>query len=91
MANKAEYVVRGSKDFHRGKFQAVVIVNGKEVEWPDDDFEGTFAWLPKRFQLLDLTGKEKVVLRIGLQNAKGTVFVDKIRVFHIPSEDNKKE
>lgn len=80
---KSEDVITGNKNFHRGKFQAVVVVNGHEVDWPDDDFKGTFPWMPRRFQVFDLTGKETVILRIGLQNAKGTIFVDDIKVHHV--------
>ena len=81
---KFDDVIPGNKNFHRGKFQAVVIVDGREVDWPDADFEGISPWMPRRFQVFDLTGKETVVLRIGLQNAKGTVFVDDIKVHHVP-------
>jgi hypothetical protein len=77
-------VVPGDKNIHRGKFQAVVIVDGREVDWPDADFEGTSPWMPRKFRVLDLTGNERVILRIGLQNAKGTVFVDDVNVYCTP-------
>jgi hypothetical protein len=48
------------------------------------DFDDTSGFVPRRFELRDLTGKETVTLRIGLQNAKGTVWVDDIKVFHEP-------
>lgn len=80
---KFDNVVRGNHNFHRGKFQAVVYVDGRDVDYPDADFEGTSPWMPRRFKVFDLTGKETVVLRIGLQDAKGTIFVDDIEVYNI--------
>lgn len=77
-------IVRGDKNWDRGKFQAVVKIDGKDVDWPADDFHEDSGFIKRQFRVFDLTGKETVVLRIGLQNAKGTVWVDDIKVFHEP-------
>ena len=79
---QSENVIPGSQKYYRGKFQAVIIAKGKEMDWISDDFEGTFGWSHKTFQVFDLDGSETVVLRIGLQNAKGSMCIDKIKVFH---------
>lgn len=82
---EAQNIVPGDKDFQKGKFQAVVFVDGREVSWPNDDFEGTSKEIIRRFRIFDLTGKENILLRIGLQNAKGAVLVDEIEVFNDPN------
>jgi hypothetical protein len=82
---KSENVVPGtSKPYHRGKFQSIVYAGNQKFYPSNDDFQGTFDWTLKRFQVLDLDGSETVVLRFGLQNAKGIMCIDNIKVFHEP-------
>ncbi|MBK8113871.1 MAG: hypothetical protein IPK44_04620 [Candidatus Accumulibacter sp.] len=82
---RAEGVVPGVKNYQRGKFVAVVIENGKEVDWPNADFEGTISqWVPRAVTIPDLDPSIDVDMRIGLQNAKGVVFVDDVKAFFTP-------
>jgi hypothetical protein len=81
---QSENVVPGEKRYECGKFQAVVYDNrGRKTDYyPGDDFEGTFGWSPRKFEALDFEGTETLELRIGLQNAKGAVYVDQIEVLY---------
>ena len=78
---QSQNIVRGDKNWDRGKFQAVVTVDGKDVSWPADDFHEDSGFIKRQFRIFDLTGQEKVTLRIGLQNARGTIWVYDIRGF----------
>jgi len=65
------------------KFQAVLYDKQGKVSYPSaDDFEGTFGWTQRKFKILDLVEGETIELRIGLQNAKGTMYVDETKVFY---------
>ncbi|MFO7803291.1 MAG: hypothetical protein R6V55_13450 [Desulfovermiculus sp.] len=75
----AKDVVPGGKNYHRGKFQAALLEDGKMVSWFHDDFQGTTAWKNRSFHVFDLKAGQQIALRIGLQNAKGQVFVKEVR------------
>lgn len=77
---QAEQVMTGSRDFKGGQFHAVVIIGGKEVAWPKADFDASFGWTPLTFDVFDLTPSKVVVLRIGLQQGKGKVCVNDVKV-----------
>lgn len=75
----AKDVVPGGKNYHRGKFQAALLQGGKMVSWFHDDFQGTTAWEKRSFHVYDLKAGQEVALRIGLQNAKGKIFVKEVK------------
>lgn len=82
---RAENMVVGSEDFHTGKFIGVVIDGGREISWPNDDIRTSIdGWELRSFEVVDLDPSLKVDLRIGLQNAKGSLFVDDVRAMFIP-------
>ncbi len=83
---RADNVVPGAQNFHRAKFVAVVIEGQTEVDWPNADFEGSLnEWITRTVVVPDLDPSVTVELRVGLQNAKGTVYLDDVRVFFTPS------
>lgn len=77
---QSEQVMTGSSDFKGGQFHAVVVVGSKEVAWPKADFDGSFGWTPLTFNIFDLDPNKVVVLRIGLQQGKGKVCVNNVKV-----------
>ncbi len=81
-----ENVVQGYKDYYRGRFITEVIGLDGEKWYPSaGDFDGTQDdWMFKRLEVLDLDGTESVELMIGLLNAKGTVYLDEVKVYHQP-------
>lgn len=82
---KANHLVTGTEDYHRAKFVGVVIENNKEVAWPNNDLRASVDdWELRSFDVVDLAPSVKVDLRIGLQNAKGDLYVDDLKVFFIP-------
>jgi hypothetical protein len=80
---KAEdLLLMGKEHFERGKFQVVLVENGRDYEWPaDNDFIGTDGWETKSVSI-DLDKNETAVFRIGLQRTKGVVFVRDIKVYN---------
>lgn len=66
---------------YKGKIQAMILVNGIPVAHPKENFVGTFGFEKKLFRVSSLTGKETIVLRIGLQNVTGTMWVDNVKVY----------
>lgn len=74
---KSDNVEVGEREYYRGKFQGYI--KGNKEYYPEDDFDGTFGWSPRKFYMKDLTQKEVVIFRIGLQNAKGAFYVDEIK------------
>lgn len=82
---RADDVVPGAQMYHRGKVVAVLSENGKEVDWPNADFDGTISqWAPRTILVPDVDQSVSVDLRIGLQNATGTIYVDKVNVSFAP-------
>lgn len=77
---QADQVMTGASNFKGGQFHAVVIVNGKEVAWPKSDFDGSFGWIPMAFDVFDITPSMAVLLRIGLQQGKGKVCIDNVKI-----------
>ncbi len=82
---KSDNIVPGEFYYCRGKFLAQVDFKNGDTTWHDDDFEGTInEWTSRRFEVNDLEGTETVILTIGLQEAKGIVYVDEVKVYHEP-------
>lgn len=79
---RSEDVKTGSNNFKGGQFHAVVSVSGREVNYPKSDFDGSFEWTPLAFDVYDLTPDKTVTLRIGLQQGRGTMCVNNVRVVH---------
>jgi hypothetical protein len=78
-------LVKGAEFFHVAKFQAAIIRDGREISWPNSDIYSPVAgWRERRFKALDLKSGDEVLLRIGLQNAKGTIEVDDVEVAFVP-------
>jgi len=78
-----DLVQKGHEYFERGKFQVVIVENGRDIEWPaDDDFLSTDGWVNKSVEI-ELQQGEKAVFRVGLQRTKGTVLVKDIEVYKI--------
>jgi hypothetical protein len=76
---------KGAEFFHVAKFQAAIIRDGREINWPNDDiYSPVSGWVERRFKALDLKSGDEVLLRIGLQNAKGVVDVDDVQVIFTP-------
>lgn len=85
MIQSKDIVGAGNQHWERGKFQGILYTSDRKKSYPaDDDFEGTFGWKERKFKIVDLVGTETVELRIGLQNAKGTIWVAEIKVFYEP-------
>lgn len=80
---QAENVVSSKAPFKGGQFHAVVTVRGEEVSWPKADFEGDFGWTPHEFEVPDIHPTDVVVVRIGLQQGKGKMCVNNVRVTKI--------
>lgn len=78
---KAENLIqRGKEYYERGKFQVVIIENGRDKEWPaDDDFLSTDGWVNKSVDI-ELASHETAVFRIGLQRTQGVVYVRDVHV-----------
>lgn len=82
---KASNVSVGQKFYERGKFVASIIENKSECCWKDDDFDGSIPdWTERRIVIDDVEPSTPVMLRIGLQNAKGSVLVDDIKITFEP-------
>jgi hypothetical protein len=78
-------LVKGAEFFHVGKFQAAIIRDGREINWPNADiYSPVSGWVERRFKALDLKSGDEVLLRIGLQNAKGFLEVDDVQVVFTP-------
>lgn len=78
---KAIDIVRvGTKNYERGKFQAVIFESEREVDWPDSDFEGNHDWQTKSVEGRISDRSESLLFRIGLQRASGTVLVRDIHI-----------
>jgi hypothetical protein len=75
-------IQRGSENFYRGKFQGVIFENGKEVDWPDDDFLTTGGWV-ERYVKVHLDPGETVAFRVGLQKTQGVIYVKDLRIIKI--------
>ena len=79
---KAINVIRqGNENYARGKFQAVILENGREVDWPDNDFEGSSDWQLRSVQGRVTDQSASLYFRIGLQRASGTVLHAQIYIF----------
>jgi hypothetical protein len=78
-----DLVQKGHEYFERGKFQVVIVENGRDIERPaDDDFLSTDGWVNKSVEI-ELQQGEKAVFRVGLQRTKGAVLVKDIKVYKI--------
>lgn len=72
---------KGSEFFHVAKFQAAIIRDGREINWPNSDiYSPVSGWVSKSFKAAGLRNGDEVFIRIGLQNAAGTVEVDDVQV-----------
>lgn len=82
---RAPSLTTGSAEYYTGKFQAVVYDHGKEIDWPHADIrEPVQEWVPRTFSVNDLSAGEEVMVRIGLQNAKGVLQVDDVKLTFVP-------
>jgi hypothetical protein len=78
---KASNVSVGEKYYERGKFIVALVEDGRECCWRDNDFDGTLtSWTRRKIVVNDVTPSTPLILRIGLQYAKGQVFVDDVKV-----------
>ena len=75
-------IPQGWENYHRGKFQGVIFENGREVDWPDDDFLNTGGWV-ERYVKVHLDSEETVAFRVGLQKTKGIVYAKDLRIIKI--------
>jgi hypothetical protein len=83
---KASNVSIGSKFYERGKFVASIFENKSECCWKDDDFDGSMPdWIERRIVIDDVEPSTPVMLRIGLQNAKGAVLIDDVSIKFEPN------
>lgn len=85
---RAEDVIQGTAQFANGKFSVVVEKRGntdwKKAQFYSNDFDGTFDWTLVNADVVDLDGTKDVKIEIGLQSSKGAVYVDDIKVYHLP-------
>lgn len=78
---KAFNVSVGQKFYEKGKFVASLFENKSECCWKDDDFDGTIPnWRKREIVIADVESSTPVMLRIGLQNAKGSVLIDDVTI-----------
>ena len=74
-------LIKGTEFYHVAKFQAAIIRDGQEINWPNSDIYSAVAgWVPRSFKASGLRNGDEVLIRIGLQNAVGTVEVDDVQV-----------
>lgn len=84
---RAENVSVGEKFYERGKFVTALYEGGRECCWRDDDFDGNVSvWTSRQIIVDDVDSDTSVMLRIGLQNAKGKVYLDAVKVTFVPRE-----
>jgi len=85
---KAENVEKGTAQFASGKFSIVVEKPGntdwKQAQFYANDFEDSFDWTLKSVEVVDLDGTKDVKIEMGLQSSKGAMYVDEIKVYHLP-------
>lgn len=75
---------KGSEFYHVAKFQAAIIRDGHEINWPNSDIYSPVAgWVARSFKAAGLRNGDEVFIRIGLQNAAGTLEVDDVQVIFI--------
>jgi len=84
MIKAANVASQGSKNYEKGKFQAVILKDGVETDWPDNDFDGTFDWQKRSVMAKIMNESESLFFRIGLQHASGTVHVGDIHILWKP-------
>jgi hypothetical protein len=78
---KANNIIAGKgESFHTGQLQAMIKENGQEVSHPSAKFTGTFDF-QKKIVYADVGENQELVVRVGLQNAKGTMWVDDILIY----------
>ena len=85
---RAEDVVKGQQPFESGKLH-VVVENPGNTDWTKakfyaNDFEGSFDWIFKSIEVVDLDGTKDVKFQTGLQSAKGAMYIDNVKVYHRP-------
>ena len=85
---QAEDVVKGQQPFESGKLH-VVVENPGNTDWTKakfyaNDFEGSFDWIFKSIEVVDLDGTKDVKFQTGLQSAKGAMYIDNVKVYHRP-------
>ena len=85
---KSENVVKGQQSFESGKLSVVVEDHGNQdwtkAKFYTNDFDGSFNWRLITVEAIDLDGTKDTKLVTGLQSAKGVVYIDNIKVYHLP-------
>ena len=83
---KVEDFEIGPEDYDNIKFQGRLIKKGKFTGFESQNLKETSDWMTVTFDVNDLKKKDETILMIGLQNAKGTIYVDDVEVIHVKSE-----
>lgn len=82
---KVETIVPGKEDWHRARFDTEISKPGeKQKRYPGHYYDETFDWTLERFEADYLDGSETVELMISVLQTKGTIYVDNIKVYHLP-------
>ena len=77
---KAEGIQPGLKSYQRGKLQAIVRAGREAPVYISEEFDGDVEWVTKEIAVPDLQKGDKVTLRIGLENASGTLLIDDVEI-----------
>jgi len=77
---KGEGIQSGLKAYQRGKVQAIVRAGREAPVYISEEFDGDVEWVTKEIAVPDLQKGDKVTLRIGLENASGTLLIDDVEI-----------
>lgn len=82
---KVETIVPGKEEWHRARFDTEISKPGeKQKQYPGHYYDETFDWTLESFEADYLDGSETVELMISVLQTKGTIYVDNIKVYHLP-------
>ena len=81
---KVEHVEPGKESWHRARFATEITSQSGEQRWPGILYGETFDWSLERFEAPYIEDTEVVELMFSLLFAKGTIYVDEVKVYHIP-------
>jgi len=80
---KVEDFELGAEEYDNVKFQGRLLKKGKFTGFESHNLKESGDWLDVTFDVNDLTRKDETILMIGLQNAKGTIYIDDVEVIHV--------
>ena len=82
---KIESIIPGKEEWQCARFDAVISKPTKQQkQYPGHNYDKTFDWTLERFETDSLDGSETVELMISVLQTKGTIYIDEIKVYHLP-------